>query len=95
MRTRAYGRHLCLWEMAARSGSGFASHRAATRCGGMCKAGIEHGCDAANQEFRAVADRKPIVGHRHGAVAMRLSIRPTLFCYRQVFRYAQIGRKFI
>jgi hypothetical protein len=45
----------------------------------MRKMGIEHGCDAANQEFRAVADRKPIVGHRHGAVAMRLSIRPTLF----------------
>jgi hypothetical protein len=50
----------------------------------MCKVGIEHGCDAANQEFRAVADRKPIVGHRHGAVAMRLSIRPTLFGARRL-----------
>jgi hypothetical protein len=34
----------------------------------MRKMGIEHGCDDANQEFRAVADRKPVVGERHGAV---------------------------
>jgi hypothetical protein len=68
MPTRAYGRHLCWWEMAARSGNGFASHRAAMRCGGMRKMSIEHGCDAANQEFRAVAGRKPVVGQRHGAV---------------------------
>ena len=30
--------------------------------------GIERRRDAPNQKFRAVADRKPVVDHRHGAV---------------------------
>jgi hypothetical protein len=46
----------------------FASHRAAMRCGGMRKVGIERRRDASHQEFCAVADGKPIVDHRYGAV---------------------------
>ena len=34
----------------------------------MGKVGIEGRCDAPNQEGRAVADGKPVVDHRHGAV---------------------------
>jgi hypothetical protein len=30
--------------------------------------GIERPRDAPNQEFRAVADGKPVIDHRHGAV---------------------------
>ena len=38
------------------------------RCCGMRKMGIERPRDAPNQEFRAVADGKPVIDHLHGAV---------------------------
>jgi hypothetical protein len=35
----------------------------------MCKMGIERRCDAPHQEIRTIADRKPMIDHRHDAVS--------------------------